>query len=57
MSPRPDLLAGGGYVTFPTAGTGTRLGGAGGETGFGDGLKATVVAHNKDGAVLTFTTP
>ncbi|GGZ90576.1 hypothetical protein [Streptomyces bluensis] len=45
------------YVTFQTAGTLMQLGGAGGEAGFGDDLKATVVAHNKDGAVLKFTTP
>ncbi|MFI9761532.1 hypothetical protein ACIHFB_26805 [Streptomyces sp. NPDC051963] len=45
------------YVTFQTAGTLMQLGGAGGEAGFGDTLKATVVAHNKDGAVLKFTTP
>ncbi|WP_210593421.1 hypothetical protein [Streptomyces sp. GESEQ-35] len=45
------------YVTFQTAGTLMQLGGAGGEAGFGDALKATVVAHNKDGAVLKFTTP
>jgi hypothetical protein len=44
-------------VTFQTAGTLMQLGGAGGEAGFGDELKATVVAHNKDGAVLKFTTP
>ncbi|MER6010638.1 hypothetical protein [Streptomyces bluensis] len=45
------------YVTFQTAGTLMQLGGAGGEAGFGDDLKATVVAHNKDGAVLKFNTP
>ncbi|WP_406414924.1 hypothetical protein [Streptomyces sp. NBC_01614] len=45
------------YVTFQTAGTLMQLGGAGGEAGFGDRLKATVVAHNKDGAVLKFTAP
>ncbi|MEU0374191.1 hypothetical protein ABZ070_28840 [Streptomyces sp. NPDC006283] len=45
------------FVTFRTAGTLMQLGGAGGEAGFGDDLKATVVAHNKDGAVLKFTTP
>jgi hypothetical protein len=43
-------------VTFQTAGTLMQLGGAGGEAGFGDELKATVVAHNEDGAVLRFTT-
>lgn len=45
------------YVTFQTAGTLMQLGGAGGEAGFGDRLKATVVAHDEDGAVLRFTTP
>ncbi|MFI2507712.1 hypothetical protein [Streptomyces sp. NPDC018972] len=45
------------HVTFRTAGTLMQLGGAGGEAGFGDELKATVVAHNEDGAVLRFTTP
>jgi hypothetical protein len=45
------------YVTFRTAGTLMQLGGAGGEAGFGDELKATVVAHDEDGAVLRFTTP
>lgn len=45
------------YVTFRTAGTLMQLGGAGGEAGFGDELKATVMAHNEDGAVLRFTTP
>ncbi|MFJ8076755.1 hypothetical protein ACIQ7Q_23115 [Streptomyces sp. NPDC096176] len=45
------------FVTFQTAGTLMQLGGAGGEAGFGDDLKATVVAHDKDGAVLKFTTP
>ncbi|MDQ0847004.1 hypothetical protein [Streptomyces sp. V1I6] len=44
-------------VTFQTAGTLMQLGGAGGEAGFGDELRATVVAHNEDGAVLRFTTP
>lgn len=45
------------YVTFQTDSTLMQLGGAGGEAGFGDDLKATVVAHNKDGAVLKFTIP
>lgn len=45
------------HVTFRTAGTIMQLGGAGGEAGFGDELKATVVGHNKEGAVLRFTTP
>ncbi|MEU2066926.1 hypothetical protein [Streptomyces anulatus] len=44
-------------VTFRTAGTVMQLGGAGGEAGFGDQLKAIVVAHNEDGAVLKFSTP
>ncbi|GAA2500653.1 hypothetical protein [Streptomyces gobitricini] len=44
-------------VTFHTAGTVMQLSGAGGEAGFGDELKAIVVAHNKDGAVLKFSTP
>lgn len=44
-------------VTFQTAGTVMQLGGVGGEARFGDELKATVVAHNKDGAVLKFSTP
>ncbi|MFF9200263.1 hypothetical protein ACF1AE_00160 [Streptomyces sp. NPDC014986] len=45
------------HVTFRTAGTLMQLGGAGGEAGFGDELKATVVAHDENGAVLRFTTP
>ncbi|WP_086563860.1 hypothetical protein [Streptomyces africanus] len=45
------------YVTFQSGGTLMQLGGAGGEAGFGDALKATVVAHDKDGAVLKFTLP
>ncbi|WP_274031110.1 hypothetical protein [Streptomyces sp. MMBL 11-1] len=44
-------------VTFRTAGTVMQLGGVGGEAGFGDELKAVVVAHNQDGAVLKFSTP
>ncbi|MFC9680315.1 hypothetical protein [Streptomyces sp. NPDC056948] len=45
------------HVTFQTDGTVMQLGGTGGEAGFGDALKATVVAHNEDGAVLKFSTP
>lgn len=45
------------YVTFQSGGTLMQLGGAGGEAGFGNALKATVVAHNKDGAVLEFALP
>ncbi|MFF7792939.1 hypothetical protein [Streptomyces sp. NPDC007991] len=45
------------YVTFQSGGTLMQLGGAGGEAGFGDALKATVVAHDKDGAVLKFALP
>ncbi|MEU6177588.1 hypothetical protein [Streptomyces coeruleorubidus] len=41
-------------VTFQSGGALMQLGGAGGEAGFGNGLKATVEAHNKDGAVLKF---
>jgi hypothetical protein len=44
-------------VTFHSGGTLMQLGGAGGEAGFGNGLKATVVAHDKDGAVLKFSRP
>ncbi|WP_097868220.1 hypothetical protein [Streptomyces sp. rh34] len=44
-------------VTFRAAGTVMQLGGAGGEAGFGDELKAIVVAHNQDGAVLKFSAP
>ncbi|MGW0732277.1 hypothetical protein [Streptomyces sp. NPDC002851] len=44
-------------VTFMTAGTVMQLGGQGGEAKFGDDLKATVVALNKDGAVLKFSIP
>ncbi|GAA2938768.1 hypothetical protein [Streptomyces enissocaesilis] len=46
-----------GSVTFQTAGTVMQLGGAGGTAGFGDELKADVVAHNKEGAVLKFSIP
>jgi len=46
------------YVAFRTAGTLMQLGGgAGGRARFGDGLTATVVAHDEDDAVLRFTTP
>ncbi|MYS91279.1 MULTISPECIES: hypothetical protein [Streptomyces] len=41
-------------VTFQSGGGVMQFGGAGGEAGFGNGLKATVVAHDKDGAVLRF---
>jgi hypothetical protein len=51
------IFVGDDYVTFQTAGTTMQLGGVGGEARFGDQLVATVVAHNKDGAVLKFTTP
>jgi hypothetical protein len=44
-------------VTFQSGGTVMQLGGAGGEAGFGGALKATVVAHDKDGAVLKFALP
>ncbi|MFC9132722.1 hypothetical protein ACFT4A_38605 [Streptomyces sp. NPDC057099] len=44
------------HVTFRTDGAVMQLGGTGGEAGFGDSLKATIVAHNKDGAVLKFST-
>ncbi len=44
-------------VTFQSGGTLMQLGGAGGEARFGSRLKATVVAHNKDGAVLRFSNP
>ena len=44
------------FVTFQTASSLMQLGGTG-EAEFGGDLKATVVAHNKDGAVLKFTTP
>ncbi|MEU0383686.1 hypothetical protein [Streptomyces chartreusis] len=45
------------YVTFQSGGTLMQLGGAGGEAGFGNALKATVVAHDEDGAVLKFALP
>ncbi|MFF9806602.1 hypothetical protein ACF1G5_15965 [Streptomyces coeruleorubidus] len=44
-------------VTFQSGGALMQLGGGGGEAGFGNGLKANVVAHNKDGAVLRFSRP
>ncbi|MET9678777.1 hypothetical protein [Streptomyces coeruleorubidus] len=44
-------------VTFQSGGSLMQLGGAGGEAGFGNGLKANVIAHNKDGAVLKFSRP
>lgn len=44
------------HVTFRTDGAVMQLGGTGGEAGFGDSLKATIVAHNEDGAVLRFST-
>jgi hypothetical protein len=44
-------------VTFMTPSTVMTLGGQGGVAKFGDALQATVIALNKDGAVLKFTTP
>ncbi|MFJ4975259.1 hypothetical protein ACIP6X_07945 [Streptomyces coeruleorubidus] len=44
-------------ITFQSGGGVMQFGGAGGEAGFGNGLKANVVAHNKDGAVLKFARP
>ncbi|CAM5703509.1 hypothetical protein [Streptomyces coeruleorubidus] len=44
-------------ITFQSGGGLMQFGGAGGEAGFGNGLKANVVAHNKDGAVLKFSRP
>ncbi|MEU3889390.1 hypothetical protein [Streptomyces sp. NPDC029041] len=45
-------------VTFQSDdGSLAQLGGAGGEAGFGDAVKATVVAHNEDGAVIEFARP
>ncbi|MFF5518788.1 hypothetical protein [Streptomyces coeruleorubidus] len=44
-------------VTFQSGGTVMQLGGAGGEAGFGNALKATVVAHDEEGAVLKFGLP
>ncbi|WP_435284416.1 hypothetical protein [Streptomyces koelreuteriae] len=45
------------HVTFRTDGTVMQLGGTGGEAGFGDALRATIVAHDRNGAVLRFSTP
>ncbi|WDV53201.1 hypothetical protein PV963_23945 [Streptomyces coeruleorubidus] len=42
-------------ITFQSGGGVMQFGGAGGVAGFGNGLKATVVAHDKDGAVLEFS--
>lgn len=42
-------------ITFQSGGGVMQFGGGGGEAGFGNGLKATVVAHDKDGAVLKFS--
>jgi hypothetical protein len=44
-------------VTFQTPNTVMQLGGQSGVAEFGDVLKVTVVARNKDGAVLRFTIP
>jgi hypothetical protein len=44
-------------VTFSSGGTIMQLGGVGGVASFGDELAVTVVAHNKDGAVLKFAAP
>lgn len=44
-------------VTFETPSAVMRLGGQGGVAKWGDDLKVTVVAQNKDGAVLKFTVP
>jgi hypothetical protein len=44
-------------VTFQSGGALMQLVGGGGEAGFGSGLKANVVAHDKDGAVLKFSRP
>lgn len=51
------VTAGDHSVTFQTPSTIMNLGGQGGVAKFGDALKATVVAQNKDGAVLRFTIP
>lgn len=45
------------YVAFRTPGSLMQLGGVGGEAGFGDTLKAVVVGHDEDGAVLRFSKP
>jgi hypothetical protein len=42
-------------ITFQSGGGVMQFGGGGGEAGFGNGLKANVVAHDKDGAVLKFS--
>ncbi|MFF8229655.1 hypothetical protein [Streptomyces caelestis] len=44
-------------ITFQSGGGVMQFGGGGGEAGFGNGLKANVVAHDKDGAVLKFSRP
>lgn len=44
-------------VTFETPSAVMRLGGQGGVAKWGDDLKVTVVAQNKEGAVLKFTLP
>ncbi|MCT9075150.1 hypothetical protein [Streptomyces fulvoviolaceus] len=44
-------------VNFQTEGSWMQLGGAGGEATFGSALKAVVVAHNEEGAVLRFSAP
>lgn len=46
-----------GSVTFQSDGGYMRLGGQGGVAKFGDDLKVTVVAQNKNGAVLKFAKP
>lgn len=45
------------FVNFQTEGSWMQLGGGGGEATFGSALKAVVVAHNEEGAVLRFSTP
>jgi hypothetical protein len=44
-------------VTFSSGGTIMQLGGVGGVASFGDEVAVTVLAHNKDGAVLKFAAP
>ncbi|MDQ1050829.1 hypothetical protein [Streptomyces sp. V4I2] len=44
-------------VTFETPSSVMRLGGQGGVAKWGDDLKVTIVAQNKEGAVLEFTVP
>ncbi|OAH15432.1 hypothetical protein [Streptomyces jeddahensis] len=51
------VIPGDDSVTFETPSSVMRLGGAGGVAKWGDDLKVTVVAQNKDGAVLKFTVP